>query len=864
MSSFYPCPPGVAVGTTVAPIHANDLVNVPDTVCAGLICISVPEARTIRDYGRNPINVGLGGNGIVHGDPWVDRYSGYPDFTKWPSWETVTAQQMYYEWLERAHRAGLNLIVVHAVNNELLCRLANHRASYGCDDMSAVRRQIVAAKELETYIDLKHGGRGAGWYRIVTSGQQARDVIADGKLAVVLGIEVADLFECKLTGCPTQPGQDARQYVDAQLQQYYDLGVRHVFPVHDFDNAFGGTAIWRHELAIANNFLAGEPPVVEQCSPAENEQNTIHYDLTSDLPSFGSPYLVALEEVIRKLAGAADLNAGNAPHCNARGLSQLGEHLVRRMMDLHMIIDIDHMSSKATNEVLELAEARGYPGLVSSHGGLLATDTRAKSSEIHKSDSQIRRLTKLGGVLGLFIRPGTRTEIKEYRHDGAAPLPFSCGSSDEAWAQVHMYAVDALGLKAVGIGSDFNGMVASVAPRFPTHPGLGHGCGGEAPPTGYHDQTPRVDYSTEFPALWAGRRAFDYNYQGLANIGLYPDFLQDIKNLYSDSEERRYLRPLFCSAEAYVHMWQRTDGSATREQLRCEGTPPVIRCAAPDDAWHPGNVAIACTALDEQSGLMNAEDASFSLSTDVPPGVETVNAVTAVRKVCDQEGNCSQAGPIGGIRVDRRPPDLTVREPVAKQYLHTAQVTLDYDAVDAGAGVRSVSARLDGASFLSARALESGRAIDLLTEIELGQHDFIVDADDRVGNRAATQSVQFSVIATVDSLFEAVDIFRGGGAFKNKGQANAVKAKLQTAADAQEADDCTTANERYRRLIEHLRDRAGKGIAPAAAAILIAAVDYLIAHCPVDSTTGSRGGPTTGTTVWGSVGPILVRSSGKS
>ena len=42
---------------------------------------------------------------------------------------------------------------------------------------------------------------------------------------------------------------------------------------------------------------------------------------------------------------------------------------------------------------------------------------------------------------------------------------------------------------------------------------------------------------------------------------------------------------------------------------------PTVACAAPDGAWHSGNVAIACTASDSGTGLSNPADASFLLIT---------------------------------------------------------------------------------------------------------------------------------------------------------------------------------------------------------------------------------------------------------
>ena len=50
--------------------------------------------------------------------------------------------------------------------------------------------------EFERYVDAQHGGPGKGWYRIVKNPFQARNVINQGKLAVVMGIETTIPFDC--------------------------------------------------------------------------------------------------------------------------------------------------------------------------------------------------------------------------------------------------------------------------------------------------------------------------------------------------------------------------------------------------------------------------------------------------------------------------------------------------------------------------------------------------------------------------------------------------------------------------------------------------------------------------------------------
>ena len=57
-----------------------------------------------------------------------------------------------------------------------------------------------------------------------------------------------------------------------------------------------------------------------------------------------------------------------APHCNTRGLTDLGAHTVNALMDKRMIVNPDHMSQAAVDATLTLLEKRGYSGVISPHG----------------------------------------------------------------------------------------------------------------------------------------------------------------------------------------------------------------------------------------------------------------------------------------------------------------------------------------------------------------------------------------------------------------------------------------------------------------------------------------------------------------
>jgi hypothetical protein len=94
-------------------------------------------------------------------------------------------------------------------------------------------------------------------------------------------------------------------------------------------------------------------------------------------------------------------------------------------------------------------------------------------------------------------------------------------------------------------------------------------------------------------------------------------------------------------------------GGAQAEE---DSTGPTITCGTSDGIWHAEDVAINCNASDLESGLVNATDATFSLSTAVATGSETDNGATDTRLVCDVAANCVTAGPIAGNKVDKALP----------------------------------------------------------------------------------------------------------------------------------------------------------------------------------------------------------------
>ncbi len=112
--------------------------------------------------------------------------------------------------------------------------------------------------------------------------------------------------------------------------------------------------------------------------------------------------------------------------------------------------------------------------------------------------------------------------------------------------------------------------------------------------------------------------------------------------------------------------------------------PPVITCATPRAGGWIGAAAIRCHASDAQSGLADAGDAVFQLTTTVGAGATSATAFTSVRRICDKAGNCATAGPIGPLHVDREPPVITCRLP--RGWQRGAALRVACSARDSGSG----------------------------------------------------------------------------------------------------------------------------------------------------------------------------------
>ena len=388
------------------------------------------------------------------------------------------------------------------VDNEVLCTIYPYK-SHGCNEMDGVRLQATRIRQLQDYIDAQNGGPGKGWFRIVTTPAQARKVANQGKLAVVLGIEVSKLFDC---GVQDDQPECTEAQIDKQLDEVYKLGVRDMELVNKFDNALGGVAGDTGTTGVVvnagNRIETGRFWQMGPCADAHNHDKTQPTDPTApDRDALAGNVLNALLP-----PGALPLY-GPGPHCNARGLSNLGAYLVRRMMQKKMIIDPDHLSVRARQQLLDVVESKAYSGIVSSHSW--------------SSPDAIPRIYRLGGVV--------------------TPMAGSSKEFVAQWKDVKAQR-DPRFYWGIGWGADMNGFAHQGDPR-----------GGPNPVT-YPFKS--FDGKQTIGKQVSGQRVYDVNVDGVAHYGLLPDWLEDNRHLAGDE----IVRDLGRGAEAYLQMWERAEG----------------------------------------------------------------------------------------------------------------------------------------------------------------------------------------------------------------------------------------------------------------------------------------------------------------
>jgi microsomal dipeptidase-like Zn-dependent dipeptidase len=125
---------------------------------------------------------------------------------------------------------------------------------------------------------------------------------------------------------------------------------------------------------------------------------------------------------------------GSAHGVGKTGLTEKGREMVRRMEACGMLVDLAHASEQTFDDVVAVSTRP----LVVSHTGVKGTCDNNRNL----SDEQLRKIAAKGGVIGIGY------------WDAA-----TCGGDARAVARAIRHAANVVGVRAVALGSDFDGAV---------------------------------------------------------------------------------------------------------------------------------------------------------------------------------------------------------------------------------------------------------------------------------------------------------------------------------------------------------------------------------------------------------------------
>jgi microsomal dipeptidase-like Zn-dependent dipeptidase len=426
-----------------------------------------------------------------------EKAVGWPTFEHYPAWDAVTHQVMYVDWLRRAVQYGeLRVLVALAVNNKTLGDAVRGPGDpLPVEDRQSADLQI---NEIKQFVE-----RHRDFMEIAYTPADLRRIVGEGKLAVVLGVELDAIGNFYLTR--PRPSADV---VRREIDRLWDLGVRYIFPVHVIDNAFGGSAIYQELFTVSNYREAGRYFEAQCAAPAQMVTRPWRPERSLEL------WAAALAKLGTWLPGIP-APPGCPPgvgHVNPRGMTELGRVAMIHAMSKGMLIDVDHMSDRTLECALRLAEAvpGGYP-LISGHTGVRPGGgpvVVAGIGENMRHPEQLRRIRDLGGIFGLGTEATTPEEfVSNYR-----------------------IARTIMGTGRVAIGSDANGLVK--LPR---------------PPMRFYFR-----YDDRFPQPSTGRKTWDYHLDGVAHYGMFADFLKAVQAVDPEVHSS-----LMSSAEMFAQTWEK-------------------------------------------------------------------------------------------------------------------------------------------------------------------------------------------------------------------------------------------------------------------------------------------------------------------
>lgn len=389
--------------------------------------------------------------------PSDPRYSDLKAFIDFPRWNTLFHQQMHITWVRRSYEGGQRLMVV-PVGLAKSWEFNMTENGTTTAPKQAIEEQISFLKNLVA--------KNEDWIEIAYTAKQAREIILKNKMAVVIGLEQAEIGNY---GFATE---------QQEVQWQYDLGIRHTFPIHNIDNKIGGAAVFNSTLNAYND-LVNRPQNPRGGSLVEFRikegrdggadytefkfEKRFMRQLVKNVPLIGfgdMPFFEFKDNNTYQMFSA---------HKNAQGLFDAGRRYINELMKKGMIIDLDHMSDLSQDEAVQTLKANNY-SLISGHSNF--RELRRNKSETSKSEGNVRteftitdsKATEIAKADGLFGIMPQQDDIKEAN---GCPIPNNAIGGSSSFAQAYWYTYTKTGgYSGIAFGSDFNGFAPQIAPRF--------------------------------------------------------------------------------------------------------------------------------------------------------------------------------------------------------------------------------------------------------------------------------------------------------------------------------------------------------------------------------------------------------------
>lgn len=334
----------------------------------------------------------------------IDNITGYthgangaPSFSNWPNSRSLTHQQMHITMLKRAFDGGQRLMIASVTDNEFLSALWS-KIGYNAAGNQVPKHDpnfnVQSARRQLTFITGLVRANPT-WMEIALTPADARRIITDNKMAIILSLEMDTL--------------SPRQVLDLVQTD----GVRHVIPIHLINNEIGGAAVYTDAFNTANAFVNSTRQSGNWNNLGADGYFKVRYD-TKLSGRLGRPQTLVAEGANLIQGGAIwprqvddatwapldydrPLLAGG--HRNAQGLTQAGKTLLRDLAQRGVLIDIAHMGESSADSALNFASVNDYP-VMNSHTGMRNHDETA-TNERALAWRHLAIVSRVGGVVGL-------------------------------------------------------------------------------------------------------------------------------------------------------------------------------------------------------------------------------------------------------------------------------------------------------------------------------------------------------------------------------------------------------------------------------------------------------------------------------